>query len=1017
MTSYALTQRRVTLVFIAVLLLAGISGYTSMPKQMDPGFIVRNAQIVTRFPGASPTRVEQLVSDPIEQAIQAIPELDFVSSTSRTGVSIVIVAIREEFKDLRPIWDDMRRKVDAIRGNLPSGIIGPDINDELGDVYPMLFSMTSDGFSDRELKEISKTIRDQLLRLPGVAKVDILGDQEERVFVEYSNARLAQLGLSPTQLLGILQSRNIIMPGGQIDIGPESIPLEPSGNFGSVEELGATLISLPSGGVVSLDTITTIRRGYIDPPRGVVTAEGRMALTFAVSMADGNNLLELGERVEGFFGGLPAFFPHGIDFERTYFQPTDVEKKVDEFMGSVLQAVGIVLLVMLLSLGLRTGLIVSALIPTAMVAAILVLGMIGETINQMTLAALIIALGLLVDNAIVVSELIIVRMGQGESPFDAAVASCKELQAPLLVSSLTTAAAFLPIYLAESAVGEYTGVLFTVVSITLLASWVLALTMTPLLCVMFLKVKPVSADATEFGGTFYRVYRGLLNWVLRHRLVSLAVVIAAFFGSLPLWGLVPQIFFPAQAQPFFMAELSLPPGTNIEATREMNARVDQFIAEELRAEGGGEGVTTWTTFVGETPPTFTLGYSPSPSLGGFSEIMLNTTSADAVPRMMDKLQRFAVAEFPDVQTYIRPLSSGPPVDKPIQVRLSGPDLDQVFALADRVKAELAKTPGVLEIRDDWGARVKKLEVDIDEARVQRAGLTNEEVAQALQTFLSGLETTRYREEDESIPIVVRSTGLARRDLDRVRNLTVFSSRSPVSVPLSQVATVGLTWENSAVLRRNRYRTVTVEAGVAEGVTAIAIFQKLQPWLEAQQREWPIGYSWEYGGEFESSVKANASIGDKLPIAGLVIILLLVYQFNSLRKPVIVLSTIVLGLIGVVLGLVIMRSYFGFLTLLGVVSLAGIVINNAIVLLDRIQLEIDEGKSPAVAVVNAAQQRVRPILLTTATTVASLIPLYISGGEMWQPMAVAIMFGLVFSTILTLVVVPLLYSLMYRVEPA
>ncbi|MEO1175190.1 MAG: efflux RND transporter permease subunit, partial [Myxococcota bacterium] len=295
--------------------------------------------------------------------------------------------------------------------------------------------------------------------------------------------------------------------------------------------------------------------------------------------------------------------------------------------------------------------------------------------------------------------------------------------------------------------------------------------------------------------------------------------------------------------------------------------------------------------------------------------------------MMDKLQRFAVAEFPDVQTYIRPLSSGPPVDKPIQVRLSGPDLDQVFALADRVKAELAKTPGVLEIRDDWGARVKKLEVDIDEARVQRAGLTNEEVAQALQTFLSGLETTRYREEDESIPIVVRSTGLARRDLDRVRNLTVFSSRSPVSVPLSQVATVGLTWENSAVLRRNRYRTVTVEAGVAEGVTAIAIFQKLQPWLEAQQREWPIGYSWEYGGEFESSVKANASIGDKLPIAGLVIILLLVYQFNSLRKPVIVLSTIVLGLIGVVLGLVIMRSYFGFLTLLGVVSLAGIVINN------------------------------------------------------------------------------------------
>lgn len=1013
LTSAAIDQSRVTATFIAVVLVAGISAYAGMPKQMDPGFIVRNAQVVTRFPGASPERVEQLVTDPIEQAVQAIPELDYVKSTSRTGVSIVVVAIREEFTDLRPIWDDLRRKIDAIRDELPQGVVGPEVNDELGEVYPILFSMTSDGFSDAELGEISDTIRDQLLRIEGVAKVEILGDQEERIFVEYRNARLAQMGLSPSQLLGILQARNIIMPGGEIDLGPESIPLEPSGNFGSVEELRETLVSLPSGGVVSLDTITDIRRDYIDPPRGVVTADGRKAQTFAVSMAEGNNLLDLGQRVKAFFAQLPESYPHGIDFTLTFYQPQDVEKKVDEFAGSVFQAIAIVLAVMLLTLGLRTGLIVSTLIPAAMIVAILVLSLLGETINQMSLAALIIALGLLVDNAIVVSELIMVRMAAGDTAYDAAVSSCKELQVPLLVSSLTTAAAFLPIYLAESAVGEYTGVLFTVVTITLLASWVLALTMTPLLCVLFLRVKR-QEGGDEFDRPFYRIYRGTLRWVLGHRWLSAAVVAAVFAGSLPLWGLVPQIFFPAEERSFFMAELSLPPGTNIAATQEMSAEIDEFLAS-LMAKDGADGVVSWTSFIGETPPTFTLGYTPSPSLGGFCELMVHTTSEKAVPELMRKLQQFVLDRYPDVQTFIRMLSSGPPVDKPVQIRLSGTDVRKVFEIADTVKARLAEIPGVQQIRDDWGARVKKLVVDIDENRLRLAGLSNEEVARSLQTFLSGLETTRYREEEKSIPVMVRSVGLARRDLDRVRNLAVFSTNAPRNVPLSQVANIGLTWEDSKILRRDRYRTVTVEAAVAEGFTAIAAFDAIRPWLEEQQKEWPIGYRWEFGGEFESSVKANASIGDKLPIAGLVIVLLLVYQFNSFRKPVIVLSAIVLGLIGVVLGLVIMDSYFGFMTLLGVVSLAGIVINNAIVLLDRIQLEIEEGKAPSDAIVAAAQQRVRPILLTTATTVASLIPLYISGGAMWQPMAVAIMFGLVFSTMLTLLVVPLLYAMLYRVQ--
>ena len=1010
-TRWAIKNDRVTLVVIGVLLLSGTLTYGRMPQQMDPGFIIRTAQIVTRFAGASPDRVESLVTDPIEQAVQSIPELDFVSSTSRTGVSIVSVNVRQEFSDVRPIWDALRRKIDAVKRDLPEGADPPEVNDELGDTFPILFSMTGDGVSDREMKETAETIRDQLLHMDGVGKVELLGVQQERIFLEYNDARLAQMGLSPGRLQQALRQRNIIMPGGQIDIGPESLALEPSGNFSSIEELGRTLVPLRDGSLVELRDITTITRGYIDPPRSLVTVEGRPGITFAISMSDGDNLVDLGRHIRTFFEELPAHYPHGIDFELTYFQPKDVEAKVDEFLSSVLQAVGIVLAVMLLTLGLRTGLIVSTLIPASMIITIWVLDLAGETINQMTLAALIIALGLLVDNAIVVSESIMVRLGRGESRMEAAVQACRELQIPLLVSSLTTAAAFLPIYLAESNVGEYTGPLFTVVSITLLVSWALALSMTPLLCTRWMRVK-VRDEAESFDGRFYRGYRGLLGLVLRHKLVSGLLVAATFAGSLPLWSLVPNIFFPSQEQPFFMADVSLSSGANIATTRAMSDELDKFIGQELRAKEGSEGVTSWTTFIGETPPAFTLGYVPSPSLGGYCELMLHTTSATVVPSLIERLQHFVLQRFPDAKPNIRMLSTGPPVDKPVQVRISGADTDRVFALVDRVRAKVAEIPGTRNVADDWGARVKKIRVKVDEDRARRAQVSNEDVALSMRAFLSGTETTRYREDDESIPVVVRSDAEGRRDLNRVRNLTVNSGTSGRSVPLSQVADISLAWEPAAVLRRDRYRTVTVEAAVYPGTTAMEVFAQITPWLKEEAKSWDLGYRWEFGGEMESSVEANQSIGEKMPIAGLVIILLLVGQFNAIRKPLIILSTIVLALIGVVIGLVVMRSSFGFMTLLGVVSLAGIVINNAIVLLDRIQIELEAGLEPTQAVIQAAQQRVRPILLTTATTVASLIPLYVSGGAMWQPMAVAIMFGLVFSTALTLLVVPLLFSTLY-----
>ncbi|UCF46774.1 MAG: efflux RND transporter permease subunit [Myxococcales bacterium] len=1019
LTEFALKRRTVTGTLIVVLLFAGVAAYQNAPRQMDPGFIIRTAMVTTYFPGASPERVEQLITDPIEKAIQEIPELDWVDSESRTGVSVIYVNIREEFKQMRPIWDDLRRKVDAVAPNLPDGITGPIVNDEFGDVYPIMFSMTGDGFSYMQLKDIADDLRDELLRIKAVAKVDIMGAQEERLFVEYNNAVLSNLGMTPSFLKDSLQQRNIIQPGGEIDVEAESIALEPSGNFSSVEELRRTVIRVPdTDELVYLEDIVDIYRGYVDPPEGLVRINGQPGLTLAISMAEGGNLIRLGEELEGFFKYIQEQYPHGVDFYRTYFQPDLVERKVNDFVSSVVQAVVIVLIVMLLTLGLRTGLVVATRVPTTMIITVAVMRVFDIQLDQMSLAGLIIALGLLVDNAIVVSESIMVRMAEGQKGFDAAIGATNELRVPLLIASLTTAAAFLPIRLAESAVGEYTGVLFSVVAITLLISWMLALTMIPMLCVRFLKPKPVEEP---FDSRFFRFYRRIILSILRRPVLSIVVATVGFFGGIQLYGLVPQLFFPQQATNFFVAELTFPPGTSIRTTEAMIEDMETYIRSDLAAKEGKDGITHWASFISTTPPRFTLTYNPDAPKPRYSETMVHKTTAEVVPEIMEKLEHYVTERHPDVRPHVRPLGNGPPVRKPIEVRISGKEVDKVFEIAEGVKQWLNARADTRNVGDDWGPKVKKLFVEVSEERARRAGITNEDVATSLQTFLSGYETTRYREDDKTIPVVLRSVAESRRDIDRLGTLSVFAQDGS-SVPLTQVAAGELEWESSEIMRRDLSPTVTVDSDTIEGVTAFEVIAEMTPWLEEQKKSWGIGYRYEFGGEVEGSGKANASIADKLPIAGMVIIILLVWQFDSLRKPTVVLATILFALVGVAIGLLIVDrvglpgGYFGFMTLLGIVSLAGIVINNGIVLIDRIDIEMSEnGLSAPHAVIQAAQQRFRPIMLTTATTIASLIPLYVGGEEMFQPMAIAIMFGLAFSTLLTLGFVPLMYSLFFRVS--
>ena len=1022
-TQIALEKKRITFVTLAIIFVIGILTYNNMPRAEDPGFIIRTALVQTIFPGASPDRIEQLITDKLEEAIQEMPEIDFIASRSKPGISIIFVNIKESYSAMRPIWDSLRRKIDRASSQLPSGIIGPIINDEFGDVFGSMITITGEGYSPAELKEIADDTRNELLLIEEVAKVEIYGAQEERVFVEFNNARLAELGISPGQLQSILESRNIIFPGGEIFTKDEQIVLEPSGNFESVDELKRAVINLPGkSDLVFLGDVANIYRGYIDPAKMKVTYNGNPVLILALSLREGGNIIALGEAVTEKINRFKSVYPIGLDFEIFHFQPDFVKKKIDGFVKNLLQAIGIVVVVMLIFLGLRTGLVIVSLIPMAIVMALMIMGFLDIGLDQMSLSALIISLGLVVDNAIVMSESIMVQMQQGKKPVQAALESASELRIPLLISSLTTSAAFLPIYLAESTVGEYTAPIFEVVTITLICSWILALTMTPLFCVIFFKVQNRESKG-KYESKFYRSYRRFLLLILRHRMLSIIAILVIFFATMQLTPYIPAIFFPANDKPVMYAELKLPVGTPLKKTEKMVYKIESFIEREMMAEFSEDnkiiqdGVTGWASFIGGGPPRFYLSLNVEPQSPEYAYILVNVTErwmmeTDFIP----KLENYCRDNFPDLSYTIAPLSLGPPVTSPIQIRISGTETDKVFDITEQVKGKLSTVAGTKNIHDDWGQRTKKLFVKINQPRAQRAGLTNQDIAISLQTILSGIQTTDYREEDEVIPVVLRSIEADRNDIGKLESHNIYVQRTGQATPLKQVADIQVEFLSAKILRRDRLKTVTINANLESGFNAIAIANQLEPWLKEVSKDWPIGYKYEQGGELESSGEANDSIGVKVPIAFLIIILLLVGQFDSLRRPAIILMTIPLGLIGVIIGLFITQKPLGFVAFLGVIALAGIVINNAIVLIDRIKIEIEQnGMEPARAVVEAAQRRLRPILLTTATTMGGLIPLWFGGGPLFEAMAVAIIFGLLFATILTLGFVPMMYSLFFRVK--
>ena len=1019
LTQIAIKNKSLFFSLLVIILLGGMGAFIDMPRDDMPPFLIRTVSIVSVFPGASPERVELLVTDAIEKVVQEIPEVDHMTSESRTGISIVTANLKESEFDLQPIFDRIRRKVETVQKQLPSGVT-PVVNDELGDVFGILIGLVADGYTYAELKTIADEVRDELIKIPQAAKVDIVGAQPERIYLEFDDARLADLGLSKTEVENLLKGTNTLFSGGDIRIGDERVILEPSGNFESVADLEQMVLSNSSGELIRLGDVASVQRGYLDPPDSRVRVNGQTGVVLGINLKKGGNIVQLGIEVDQRLESFRQVFPIGVDFFRASSQDYTVDKTVGDFVVNLIQSIIVVLATMLVFLGLRTGLVVASLIPSSIVLSIMLMTLLEVGLNQVSLAALIIALGMLVDNAIVMSESMMVKMEQGESGTEAAVASCKELSVPLLISSLTTAAAFLAFYLAESTLGEIMGQIFLVVTSALLSSWVMSLTIIPLLGIMFIRVKPKNQNETQKIGLMERaqiIYKKLILFCLMRPAVLVVSVIILF--SLSLWGMkfLPFIFMPDSEKAVVSVNLELPIGTAIEKTDQVVQQIETFIEEELLiSEGQSEGVVNWSSYVGEGAPKYDLGYNPPEANSYSAHILINTTSDAFNQVVINRLDSYCLDQFPDLKAVVSRLKTGGGSADPISIRVTGKDpliLDPIVA---KIKNQLRSIDGTKNVADDWGMRVKKIVVKIDPLRLQLAGITNQDVALSLQTMLIGAEVGDYREGDQIIPIVMINSDRKKMTVEQLESLPINSQGGVLNVPLKQVADISLIWQPAKILRRDLYRTVAVTSGLNTGYTASNVTSELIPWLEIQKQNWPRGYTFEVGGESEDSADAMGAVFDKLPISFFVIVLLLIGQFNSIKKAAIVLLTIPLGLIGVVGGLLLTKASFGFMAFLGIISLAGIVINNAIVLIDRIKIEMDEyHREPGEAIIEAGLQRFRPIILTTATTSLGLIPLWVSGGLMWESMAIGIIFGLLFATILTLLFVPTLYKVFFRVK--
>jgi multidrug efflux pump len=1011
LSEWAITHQALVLFMIILLGAAGLYSYLNLGRAEDPSFTIKTMIVQVAWPGATAAEIQEQVADKVEKKLQELPYLDRIESYSQPGVSFIRVILLDRTPPARvkELWYQVRKKVGDIRGDLPAGIVGPNFNDEYGDVYSAVYMLTADGLSLAELKTRVEDIRQRLLRVPDVNKVDIIGERPQKIFIEFSHAKLATLGVTPQQIFDSVARQNAVVSGGSVDTSADRINVRVTGAFSGVAAIAAVPVQA-NGQIFRLGDIATVRRGYEDPPTFLVREEGKPALGLGVSMQDGANILTLGENLKRAMAAITAELPVGIEVTQIADQPHIVDDSVSEFVHTFAEALVIVLVVSFLSLGWRTGIVVALSVPLVLAIVLLVMYAASIDLHRITLGALIIALGLLVDDAIIAIEMMVVKIEQGWERARAATFAWTSTAFPMLTGTLVTAAGFLPVGFAKSSAGEYAGGIFWIVGLALIASWLVAVLFTPYLG---LKLLPDLAKHGAHGDPdaiydtrIYRTLRRLIGWCLRWRKTVVALTVLMFAVALGGFGLVQQQFFPTSTRSELFFEMRLPEGTAIGVTDATAKRAEAMLS-------GDPDIVTYTTYVGQGSPRFWLGLNPVLPNPNFAQIVIVTKDLAARERVKTRLERaLADGALPEARTRVDRFVFGPPVGFPVQFRIIGPDPMKVRSIAEEVRQVMATNAKIIDPHLDWSEQVKSIRLEVDQDRARALGLTPMEVAQTLQTLLSGYNVTQYREGIEHIDVVARAVPSERLELNHLPALTI-ATRNGVAVPLSQIARLHYEYEEPILWRRNRDMVLTARGDVIDRVQAPDVSKELEPKLKSIKDALPYGYRIETGGSIEESVKANTALVAVFPVMAVAMLAFLMIQLQSFSRLALVFVTAPLGLIGATGALLVSSRPFGFVALLGLIALAGMIMRNTVILVDQIDHDIAAGHGRHRAIIDATVRRARPVVLTALAAILGMIPL--ARSIFWGPMAITIMGGLFVATVLTLLVVPALYSLWFRVR--